>query len=108
MPQKYTRVVVSNRAHDSKQVVPRSKIILPLPAGISQEKKIPSIIKFMAKLSVDNLWKRDKKNKMCSWLRKQTNKQEVHADLIKYLTVWVQKSLLNWCICEKEKNHTTG
>ena len=75
MPQKYTRVVVSNRARDSKQVVPRSKIILPLPAGISQEKKIPSVIKFMAKLSVDNLWKRDKKNKMCSWLRKQINKQ---------------------------------
>ena len=55
LPQKYTRVVVSNRAHDSKQVVPRSKIILPLPAGISREKKIPSVIKFVAKLSVDNL-----------------------------------------------------
>ena len=54
LPQKYTRVVVSNRAHDSKQVVPRSKIILPLPAGISREKN-PFVIKLMAKLSVDNL-----------------------------------------------------
>ena len=40
-----------------------------------------------------------KTNKQTKW----TNKQEVHEDLINYLTVWVQKSLLNWCICEKEK-----